>query len=218
MAIGDQNDIVTRLKRLMPNGWFQNGLSAIRDALLAGLATSFAFIFSMLSYIRQQTRIATATDGFLDLIATDFFGDGLLRQGAQTDTSYRARILSAIFLERGTRAAIIRVLTQLTGRVPIVFEPARIPDAGAYNSNSMAYGVGRYGSLNYPYQAFVIAFRPLNSGIRNVGGYNTPLEGYGTAQAAYVSLTNQGVQDSDIYAAVAGVHVFGTLIWVQIVS
>lgn len=216
--IGSQPDIVTRLQRLMPNGWFTNGLSQVRDALLAGCATAFAFIFSMFAYIRQQTRIATATDGFLDLIATDYFGDELLREPGQLDPSYRARILSSIFLERDTRSAIIGVLTQLTGRVPIVFEPARIPDAGAYNSNLMAYGVGRYGSMNYPYQAFVIAFRPFNNGISNIGGYNTPLAGYNTPQAAYVSLENPGVQDSDIYAAIASVHVFGTIVWTQISS
>lgn len=220
MATGDQNDIVSRLQQLMPNGWFTNGLAAIRDALLAGFANSFAFIYSMLAYIRLQTRIATATDGFLDLIAADFFGTGLPRQPNQTDASYRARILSEIFLERGTRNAVIRILTQLTGRAPIVFEPQRPADTGAYNTGVLGYGVaGGYGSLAYPYQSFVTAFRPIGIGIPNVAGYNSPQGAYNTgSQAEYASLSNLGVQDSDIYAAIDSVHVFGTIIWARISS
>jgi hypothetical protein len=220
VATGDAKDIVNRLQQLMPHGWFQNGLSAIRDALLAGIANSFAFIYSMFAYIRLQTRIATATDGFLDLIAADFFGTGLLRQTGQGDTSYRSRILSALFLERGTRNAVIRVLTQLTGRAPIVFEPQRPADTGAYNNGVLAYNAaGGYGSLAYPYQSFVTAFRPIGPGIPNVAGYNVPTGAYNTgSQAEYASLSNLGVQDSDIYAAIDSVKVFGTIIWARIQS
>jgi hypothetical protein len=221
MATGDQADITNRLQQLLPHGWFQNGLVPIRDAILFGCANIFAFVFSLLVYVRLQTRIATATDGFLDMIATDFFGNSLLRQANQSDTSYRSRIQSAIFLGRGTRNAVIRVLTQLTGRKPIVFEPQRTSDTGVYNGPGLAYNTaGGYGSLQYPYQSFVTALRPLSSGLQpGLAGYGTPNGAYnGPSSLEYVNLAQiQGaVQDSDIFAAVDSVRVCGTIIWVRI--
>lgn len=216
-----QADILNRLQRLMPNGWFQNGASAVRDALLTGIANMLAFIYSMLAYVRLQTRVATATDGFLDMIAADFFGNGLLRQMNQSDASYRSRIQAALFIERGTRNAVIRVLTQLTGRVPIVFEPQRPADTGAYGNGTLAYGAaGGYGSLAYPYQSFVTAFRPKGFGIPSVAGYGTPTGAYNTgSQAEYASAAmTSGVLDTDIYAAIDSVKVAGTIIWAKISS
>lgn len=217
--IGTQSDILNRLQQLLPKGWFPNGQSPIKDALLTGAANMFAFIYSLFAYVRQQTRIATATDGFLDMAAQDFFGDELLRLPAQTDPSYRARIQSALFLERNTRAAVTRVLTQLTGRAPIIFEPQRPADTGAYNNGSLGYGVaGGYGSMAYPYQSFVTAFRPKGTGIPNIAGYNIPTGAYSTgSQAEYVSQSMiGGIQDNDIYAAIDSVKTFGTIIWARI--
>ena len=222
MATGDQADITNRLQRLIPNGWFPNGLSPIRDAILTGYANIFAFVFSLALYVRLQTRLATATDGFLDMIAADFFGNNLPRQANQGDTSYRSRIRSAIFLERGTRNAVIRVLTQLTGRAPVVFEPQRTSDTGVYNGPGLAYNTaGGYGSLQYPYQSFVTAFRPPGAGIANVAGYGSPTGAYNTpSQLEYVNLAQLSgqVQDSDIFAAIDAVRVCGTIVWARIVT
>ena len=220
MATGDQTDITNRLQRLIPNGWFPNGLSPIRDAVLTGYANIFSFVFSLLLYVRLQTRIATATDGFLDMIAADFFGNSLPRQANQIDTSYRSRIQAAIFLERATRNAVIRVLTQLTGRKPVVFEPQRTGDTGVYNGPGLAYNTaGGYGSMRYPYQAFVIAFRPPNTGLSGLAGYGTPNGAYnGPSFLEYVNRAQiaGNVQDSDIFAAVDSVRVCGTIIWMRI--
>lgn len=60
MAIGDQSDISTRLRQLIPGGWFQQGLVPIRDALLQGASSALSFAYSLLAYVRNQTRIATA--------------------------------------------------------------------------------------------------------------------------------------------------------------
>lgn len=179
-----------------------------------------AFIYALLAYVRVQTRIATATDGFLDLIAADFFGNGLPRQGGQSDVSYRARIQSAIFLERGTRNALVRVLLQLTGRAPIVFEPQRPADTGGYGVACGYSAGGGYGSLAYPYQSFVTAFRPAWTGLASIAGYGTPTGAYNIgSQAEYASLsTVGGIQDNDIYAAIDSVRVAGTIIWARISS
>ena len=160
MATGDQNDIQSRLRQLIPHGWFLNGLSPLRDALLLGLANILAFGYSVLAYVRLQTRISTATDGFLDLIAADFFGSNLTRAANQTDASFRSRILINIFRERVTRRAVISILTQLTGRAPIVFEPARPADTGAYGA---AVAVSRAASATYYDSTGTLRVAPPNT-------------------------------------------------------
>lgn len=181
MAIGDQTDLLSRLVGVMPGGWFENTGNPITDqnghpitdenghditdgtpgppvitALLLAFGNLQAFIYSLLAYIKLQTRIATATGGFLDLIAFDFFGLTIQRASGQTDASFRQTILAALFLQRNTRAAVIMSLTTLTGRAPLVFNGWR--DTAYLNQNAY-YGRSRWGSRGTPYQSFVIAYR-----------------------------------------------------------
>lgn len=224
MATGDQNDMLSRLSGLVPTGWFTDGYAAIRDAVLAGAAWGLAFIHSALDYARAQTRIATATGGWLDVIAGDFFGDTLLRKANQTDASYRAAIIANLIRERGTRAAIIAVLLQLTGRVPVIFEPQRPIDVGGYGA-AYGYGVaGGYGSRLLPMQAFVTAYRPSGGGVANVAPYGNPGGstggGYGVGSVEYASLADlRGqVTDGDIYNAVNAVRPAVYTLWVRIID
>jgi hypothetical protein len=221
MSTGDQQDIVARLKAVLPTGWFRDS-TPVLDGVLNGIAWALALVSSLAAYARLQTRIATATDGFLDLISFDFFGGSLPRKSQEYDAPFRSRILAHLFLEKGTRNGLIRILQILTGRTPLVFEPARPLDTGGYNTNSMGYRVaGGYGSLAVPYQSFVIAYRPIGQGIPNVAGYGVSQGAYSTpSQLKYSNLSQiQGaVTDADIYAAIDAVKVAGTLIWTQIQS
>lgn len=220
MATGDQADFEARIKSTLPR-WFGDTHPYI-DALIAGLANGWAFIYSLYAYAKLQTRIKTATDGWLDLIAGDFFGSSLIRATNQTDASFRARIIINLFRERVTRNAIIKVLQDLTGRTPLVFEPKRPLDTGAYGASILGYGVaGGYGSLLLPYQSFVTAYRQASSGIPYVAGYGVSTGAYSTAsQAEWASLASiQGaVTDSDIYAAIDSVAPAGTITWTRIQS
>ncbi len=225
MATGDQSDILQRLKAVLPR-WFGDS-TAILDALLQGLAWAGSFVYSLWAYAKLQTRIKTATDGWLDMIAADFFGTSLMRATNQSDASFRARIIINLFRERATRGGIIKVLQDLTGRTPTVFEPLRPMDTGAYAATNSGYGVaGGYGSMLLPFQAFVNALRPTGSGIPNVGGYGGTAGGpgpggYGVAsQIEYGSMAMiQGaVTDADIYAAVDSVKPAGTILWTRISS
>lgn len=132
MATGDQNDILQRLKGALPR-WFGDN-TPILDALLQGLAWAGSFVYSLWAYAKLQTRIKTATDGWLDMIAADFFGSSLMRSANQSDASFRARIIINLIRERATRAGVIKVLQDLTGRTPIIFEPQRPLDTGAYGA------------------------------------------------------------------------------------
>jgi hypothetical protein len=221
MATGDQQDIVQRIKALLPNGWFRDSTPML-DAVLGGIAWGLASIYDLIGYARLQTRVSTATDGFLDLISFDFFGLGLPRNPQEADGAYRARILAHLFLERATRNGLVRALQLLTGRTPWVFEPARPADTGGYNTNSMGYCLaGGYGSLAVPFQAFVIAYRPTGQGIPNVAGYGSPEGAYSTpsqGEYANLSLIQGAVTDADIYALIDSVKPAGTIIWTRIES
>jgi hypothetical protein len=184
-AIGSQQDFMNRLNFLLPVGWF-SGLVPLKDALVTGIANVFAFIYALFGYVRLQTRIATATDGFLDLIAGDFFGATLLRNAGELDGSYRPRIQTGMFLEKGTRADVIRVVKQLTGNVPLIVEPSRPADCGGYGI-AMGYSTaGRLGSRVHPYQAFITVAR-------------------GTSAS-----------DKTLYAAIAAVMPVATIAWVKL--
>lgn len=222
MATGDKADITARLQQALPKMWFQPD-SPVVLSILGALATAWAWLYSLYAYIVLQSRIKTASDGFLDLIAADFFGTRIARKSSQSDTSFLAIIVANLFRERGTRKAIIQVLTDLTGRAPVVIEPQRPADTGAYGVATMGYGLnGAYGSMLLPYQAFVRAYRPLTSGIPNIAGYGNAPSAYGIAsqggEYASMSMVTGAVLDADIYAAVDSVAPAGSIAWTSISS
>ena len=221
MATGDQQDFINRLKAVLPAGWFGNS-TPVLDAVLNGIAWSLALVYGLAAYARLQTRIATASDGFLDLVSYDYFGPGLPRKPQETDASFRNRILAALLQERGTRRGLIRMLEMLTGRTPWVFEPARPEDTGGYDVGGCGYDLaGGYGAIDVPYQAFVIAYRPTGQGIPNMSGYDSGPGGYDVGgQLAYTDLSQMvgAVTDEDIYQAIDSVKPAGTTIWAQIQS
>jgi hypothetical protein len=227
MATGDQSDMLARLKSVLPR-WFTDS-SSVLFAVLQGFAWVLAFVYSLLMYAKLQTRIKTATDGHLDMIAADFFGTALLRSQNQSDASFRARIIANLMRERGTRNSISKVLQDLTARTPVIIEPWRPADTGAYNCPNSGYGTaGSYASLDLPFQAFVKAYRPIASGVPYTGCYGLALYpgstyggagGYGVAsrlQYASIDMVQGQVQDSDIYAAIESVRPVGATLWVNI--
>ena len=218
MATGDQNDFLARIEALIPN-WFSDS-NPLLNALLSGIAWAKAFVYSMIMYATLQTRIKTATDGWLDMIAFDFFGSSILRKSGQSDASFRNTIIINLFRERATRNGLIKVLTDLTGRAPAVFEPTRPLDTGVYGGPLIGYGVaGGYGSMLLPFQAFVTAFRPTSTGIPNVAGYGISTGGYGQAsqaELASLSMIQGAVTDADIFSAIDSVKPVGTTVWARI--
>ena len=198
MATGDQNDFVRRLKSVLPVQWFNDSNPKL-DAVLNGLASALSWAYQLYAYAVLQTRILTATDGWLDIIANDFFGERIKRQAWQTDEDFLNIIRINLFRERGTRQAIIKVLEDLTGNTPKIIEPSRPQDCGGYSMPCMGYGVA-------------------GAGIPYVGGYASTVSGYSTPSrgkyASYSELTS--VTDAQIYAAVASVKMEGTAVWVRI--
>jgi hypothetical protein len=216
---GDQSDLLKRIKMLLPFRWFPDS-TPVLDALLSGPAWALSQVYALIQYAKLQTRIATATDGFLDLISYDFFGNNLLRRAQEFDDPFRARILATLFRPKATRYGMIAVLQALTGRTPVIFEPANPIDTGTWNGRLAWSTAGAWGSLRWRAQSFITAFRPSGSGIPNVGGWNSSYAGWGASYFPWCSLKQiQGaVTDSDIYATISDTKAEGTIAWVRLQS
>ncbi len=210
-------EMLARIKATLPSRWFAD-TTPILDGLLTGLASTWSSIFKMLVYVRLQTRLATATDTFLDAISRDYLGSHLPRRTAEPDPSYRRRIALELLRGRSTRAALQAVLTDLTGRAPIIFEPTRPADTGSWGG-PIGYGVaGGWGSLMLPFQCFVTAFRAQGNGIANISGYGSGAGGYGTGAIEYagLSMLTGQITDADINTAIASVMPVSTIAWTRI--
>lgn len=222
--IGDSDDIFGRLKAALPQRWFGSTADSmpVVDSLLAGIATGLSFIYSLYTYAALQCRIKTATDGWLDAISADYFGSSLPRKANQSDASFRATIIANLFRERATRNGIIKVLEDITGRTPTIIEPMRPADTGVYGGPLIGYSAaGAYGSMLMPYQAFVIAYRPLGTGIPSIAGYGVSTGAYSTpsqAEWASLSMVQNDVTDDDIYAAIDQTKAAGTIVWTSIAA
>ena len=232
MATGDQADIANRIRAVLPSQWFPTspagGPSAtpVLDGLLAGLGSAWAAMYSLLQYAVLQTRIATATDFFVDLIGQDFFGTALLRLMGETDAAYSARIRKNLFRPKATRAAMVRLLTDLTGNAPTIIEPANPGDCGGWDTGNIAWDTaGVWGDL-LPFQAFITVNRtPGPGGIPGVMGWYDASKPSGQQvggwdrgaiewTAPYQVLAQ--LSDADIYAAIADCMPAASIAWVKI--
>ena len=211
---GDSPDIVARLKATLPTRWFPDQ-TPVLDGLLAGLATAFSGLYTLLSTVKAQSRIATATGQFVDGASADFFGSGLPRRADEADATFSVRIRQQLVREHATRAAVVSAVEDLTGHSPAIFEPGRVGDTGGYATFAFAYGTaGAWGNLNLPFQVFVSVKRAQGVGIANLGGYGTA----GPLARASLSTASGQVTDADIYAAIASVMPTATRAWTQITN
>lgn len=220
---GDQSDIIGRLRALLPARWFPDQ-APVLNTVLAGLGSAWAWLYSMVQFARAQTRIATATDVWLDMISSDLFGDTLGRRVAESDASFRQRIQAEVLRPRGTREAMMKLLVDLSGRSPKIFEPARPTDTGGYGGISgkafgFAYGqAGGWGSLQLPFQSFIVAYRAASSGISQVNGWGQPAGGYGIGSIEYggLDMIEGQLTDQAIYSSIARCLPVASTAWVSL--
>ena len=211
---GDPQDMAGRIRATLPAGWFgEADTTPILSAVLLGLGTAFSSFWALLQTVIAQARIATAYATFLDMIGLDFFGSLMIRRSAELDSHYRQRIQEELLRPRGTREAIVLALTQLTGRSPIIFEPANTADTGGYTTGGLGYGVGGgWGSLALPFQFFLTVFRPSGGGIAELAGYGSGgIPVYGS-----LNMEVMGVPDSVIDASVPPLLPAATTAWMRL--
>jgi hypothetical protein len=168
---GDLADFVRRLRLVLPAAWFpvpdaavEGGTAPVLDGLLSGIGHAWTYCYGLVTFAAAQARLATATGGFLDLAAADFFGSGLVRLASESDDTYRTRVRTNMLLARGTRTSISAAMARLIGEPPLIIEPRSAVDCGAISSavaiqTTSFYGQPglRYGSTAMPFQfqAFV---------------------------------------------------------------
>ncbi len=136
-AIGSQADALARLLALVPSSWFKSPDPEVQ-AILNGFASNEAYVYSLIQYMRAQSRLWTTTDGFLDIAAWDFFGSAFLRRPAEPDASFAPRLIAELTRPRITRASIVSALKSLTGNTPAILEPWNTGDCGALNVGTLA--------------------------------------------------------------------------------
>jgi len=224
---GDQADFVRRLRDVLPVGWFSD-TAPVLETVLSGVARSWADFHTLLTYVRRQTRISTASETWLDAVANDYFGYRLRRRSGQADDAFRRQVLAEILREKGTRTAVSAVLADLTGRLPVIFEPAHCGDTGSYGGSpagsagagyGFAYGrAGGWGNLNLPFQFFITAYRPERD--PTVSGLGWGSGGYSSGFSSYADIeaVRGGITDADINKAVAGVLPISSVAWTRIVG
>jgi hypothetical protein len=216
---GDQNDVLTRLRAVLPNRWFPEA-APVLDAVLSGAAAVWSWVYGQLQVVRAQARIATASDVWLDMIASDYFGSRLRRAPGQGDESLRSAIKREMLRERATRAALEGALCDLTGQQPIIFEPLRPADTGAWGVASGWGLAGGWGSLQMPFQFLVTAFRTSGGGVAMVGGWGVPVAGWGVGTVEYANLAmeEEQVSDAAIAAEIVQTIPAATIAWLRITN
>lgn len=208
-----------RFRELLPMSWFGDS-HPVLDALLTGLVQTAIHGFQLVRFADMQARIRTASGGFLDLISGDFFGTTLPRREGEDDERFRERIRREIFRERATRQGLSKAIEDLVGTPPVIVEPQRPADTGAYSNGFLAYGVaGCWASRDLDYQAFVTVTLPSAVGIPFVGGYGSPVFGYSASPLA-VWADSSPVEDAitaeDVYDVLERNKPAGTVLWVHV--
>lgn len=204
MSTGDIDDIENRLRAVFPN-WFADPSAApYSSAVFRGFANGIAYAYSAVQFARLQIRLSTATGGWLDLLAWDFFRTGYLRRTAEPDASFRSRLLKEVFRRRVTRAAILAMLLDLTGRPGTIIELNNTSDIGSWDGPALGYDVyGGWGST-VNNSLIIIAQRPANSGIPIVSAYDSRAGGWDTNLFGYLDQSDLvgPLSDADITAQI----------------
>lgn len=156
---GDGDDMRSRLRLALPSRWFADA-APVLDGLLTGLGAAWAALHGLLGLVRLQSRLLTATAGFLDMSAQDLFGGRLPRRPNEADEVFRARIGRALHRGRATRAALLAAAAEEGAGAVRIFEPAQPRDTGVYGGPGLAWGAaGGWGSLAMPLECLVVVQR-----------------------------------------------------------
>lgn len=175
---GDQADQFARLQSLLPPWFGASDESPAVNAVLQGAAWALAFVYGLYAFALTQIRIATASGGWLDLIAVDYFGDDLRRFGSESDANYSRRIRLEILRQRNTRAGIDRAVFDLTANHPDIYEAFRPASCACLGTLGFALGaVGLLGSSGAPLEVIVATPAPTGYGVPNRPGWNDTLNG-----------------------------------------
>lgn len=84
---GDVQDLIRRMRAVLPRGWFSD-TSSVTDGVLGATGAAWQAIYTLILAVIGLARISTATGPFLDMISADFFAADLPEsRGKATDRS-----------------------------------------------------------------------------------------------------------------------------------
>lgn len=216
---GDKADVVARLQRWLPQGWFPTDTGTRVYAILSGFASLLAFIYSQIAYLRLQTRLASLTDGFVDLASSDFFGGLLPRLNGETDSRFTLRIRKEIVRDRVTRHAIDALLFDLTGDHPEITEMWRGSDCLSWRGR-YGWRTGHYSGLNFRYLVFIKTEHAGVFGI-DLGAWRNNNAAWRIPTFVYTDpsmTTGTGLTDQQLLDALDRIRPAGVTFWVWIGS
>ena len=119
----DSQDAISRLYNMLPANWFPDlddapDLNALLSMIGAVYSNDVDGLWQFLQYVQNQSRIITATDFWLDIVAQDFFGQDVQRHTSESDDSFRKRIILNLLAPKATRCALECNIQNLTGFTP----------------------------------------------------------------------------------------------------
>lgn len=216
---GDQDDVHARLRQVLPPWFGREDDSPVLSALLEGAAWVLSYFYSLFAFAKLQTRIATASGGWLDLASGDFFGQRLRRFGGELDAIYSRRIRLEVLRDRNTRNGIDRAVFDMVGRHPTIFEGFRPADCAAWGiPQTFGCGVyGAYGSVSAPFQVIITVSPPRGYGIPNRPGWNDVAGGLDATftLASELDVQASGPTQPDLLDAIERVRSAGVVYFVR---
>jgi hypothetical protein len=163
-------DFANRLLRLFPNGWLSDAAQVpggVAYATFLGIGTPLDYNLAQFQFVAAGLRIKLAYGSALDVISTDYFGNGLPRLPGETDTAFRARILAQLLRPRVTKAAVGAAILAAVGVSPIVCEPWSVGYTlcwdlnGYWSTDSQQNAPARWGDM-IPFTGFIDISAPVN--------------------------------------------------------
>lgn len=236
MATGSSADFLSRLKRLLPAGWF-NSSAPNRDAVLGGLSDVQSWLYGFIAFAKAQMRLATAAGIFIDLWCYDYLGMNLVRSIGEGDTPFAARVAKEVTRVRVSRPGVAQALYDLTGQTPVIFEPFNGGDTGGWahgvgsGATSGACGWdsgGAWGSSLMPGQVLITVYVNSNLGVSGIGGWATGVGSGATSGAlAWDSGSGEWITTQNVQGAITNQMIYdtinrnkaeGVICWVRIVQ
>jgi hypothetical protein len=114
---GDGNDILSRVKLLIPLRWF-SWVAPYREAIIGSVSDQAWVCYTWTTYVRAHSRLATAVGIGLDVLCYDFLGRNLSR-GSASDDVFRAPIQAINLKERVTRSGMSAAVAAPTGKCAV---------------------------------------------------------------------------------------------------
>lgn len=202
MSTGDVKDMAARIAATLPP-WVPTSLPII-NAVLTGIAKGFSSVYVLLQFMRAQSRVRTASGGFLDLISLDYFGTNMVRRTGEPDATFQARLLKELLRPRVTVAAIRQMLIDLTGRIPIITEPGNPANIGGLDTGPLALDIDGCSIVVAGNQVFITAFRPQGNGVPLVSGADSFESGLDIGFLSLIDLSQitGNISDTEITAQI----------------